>query len=333
MPNQHQSNPRDAGQAVGAAPGEDARARFLRTGAESDLPIVDAHHHLFDVAANYYPWLRDEPRIPFRYGDYGAICTDFLPAHYRLASTGHLVVKRVLIEGEWDPADPLGEVAWVERIAAAQGMPDAMAAQAWLDRDDIDVVLAAHGRAAMVRSVRHKPRALSRVDYHPHFCAPGSMRDARWREGYAKLARHDLMFELQVFWWHLPEAAELARDFPATTIIVNHCGLPSDRSEQGLAGWRAALAMLAREPNVLLKISGICVPGQRWTAALNGAVVRDAISIFGVERCCFASNFPVDGLVSTMDEIFSGFKEITRYLAPDDRLKLFHDNAVRLYRL
>jgi predicted TIM-barrel fold metal-dependent hydrolase len=84
---------------------------------------------------------------------------------------------------------------------------------------------------------------------------------------------------------------------------------------------------------VQLKISGICVPGQRWTAELNGAVVRDAIRIFGIERCCFASNFPVDGLVSSMDEIFSGFKEISAHLPPADRLKLFHDNAVKLYRL
>jgi predicted TIM-barrel fold metal-dependent hydrolase len=316
-----------------AAPAEDPRARFLRSGLDADLPIVDAHHHLFDVGANYYPWLRDLPRIPFRYGDYGAICRDFLPADYRLASARHLVVKTVLIEGEWDPADPLGEVAWVEGVAAAYGMPAAMAGQAWLDREDVDEVLAGHARSALVRGVRHKPRALARSDYHAGFDAPGSMRCPRWRDGYAKLARYGLMFELQVFWWHFPEAAELARAFPATTIIVNHTGLPSDRSEQGLAAWRAAMALLAREPNVQLKISGICVPGQRWTAELNGAVVRDAIRIFGIERCCFASNFPVDGLVSSMDEIFSGFKEISAHLPPADRLKLFHDNAVKLYRL
>ena len=70
-----------------------------------------------------------------------------------------------------------------------------------------------------------------------------------------------------------------------------------------------------------------------WTVAANGPVVRDAIRIFGVERCMFASNFPVDGVVASFDAIYSRFKAITADLDPRDRLKLFHDNAVSLYRL
>lgn len=309
------------------------RSRFLLTGADGDLPIVDAHHHFFDIEANYYPWLCDRPLIPFRYGDYESICKNFLPADYRLARAQHRIVKTVLIEGEWDPADPLGEVTWVRRLAAATGMPDAMAGQVWLDRDDVDQVLSGHGQCPLVRSVRHKPSAVARKDYHERYSEPGSMRCPKWLDGYAKLSRYGLMFELQVFWWHFPEAVELARSFPGTTIIVNHTGLPSDRSEEGLAAWRAAMALLAREDNVYLKISGICVPGRRWTAALNGPIVRDAVRIFGVDRCCFASNFPVDGALSSMDEIYAGFKEITARMEPADRLKLFHDNATRLYGL
>jgi len=130
-----------------------------------------------------------------------------------------------------------------------------------------------------------------------------------------------------------PEAAELARDFPDTTIVVNHTGLPSDRSKEGLAGWRRAMEGLALAPNVHLKISGIGVLGEPWTPAANGPVVRDAIRIFGCERCLFASNFPVDSLVATFDAIFSGFKTIAADIDAPDRLRLFHDNAVALYRL
>jgi predicted TIM-barrel fold metal-dependent hydrolase len=154
-----------------------------------------------------------------------------------------------------------------------------------------------------------------------------------WRAGYGLLARHGLHFDLQTPWWHFDAAAELARDFPATTIIVNHTGLPADRSSEGLAGWRAAMELLAREPNVALKISGLGVPGRRWTPELQGPVVRDALRIFGTERTMFASNFPVDSLVATYDEIFGGFLEITRELDDGTRRKLFHDNAARLYRV
>ena len=65
----------------------------------------------------------------------------------------------------------------------------------------------------------------------------------------------------------------------------------------------------------------------------NGPVVRDAIAIFGAERCLFASNFPVDGLVATFETIFSGFREITRDFGDAEVSKLFHDNAVRIYRI
>jgi predicted TIM-barrel fold metal-dependent hydrolase len=157
--------------------------------------------------------------------------------------------------------------------------------------------------------------------------------DPAWRRGFALLERYGLSFDLQTPWWHLEEAAILARDFPNTQIILNHTGLPADRSPEGLAGWRRAMATLAACPNAAVKISGLGQPGQPWTVAANRPVVRDAIAIFGVERCMFASNFPVDGLCATFDAIYSGFKTIVRDLCAPDQRRLFHDNATRFYRL
>jgi predicted TIM-barrel fold metal-dependent hydrolase len=159
------------------------------------------------------------------------------------------------------------------------------------------------------------------------------MGDAGWRAGYARLARHGLSFDLQTPWWHLAEAAAVARAFPDTLIILNHTGLPADRSPEGLRGWREAIATLAREPNVAVKISGLGVPGQPWTAKSNREVVLRTIELFGVDRAMFASNFPVDGLVTTFDTIYAGLKTIVRDFPESERRRLFHDNAVRLYRL
>lgn len=307
------------------------RRRFLESGADDDLPIADAHQHFFDVQRNYYPWLADKPVKNFRYGNYDNIRRTFLPDDYFRAAGHHKVVKTVLIEGEWNPADPLGELRWVESLQREQGFPHAMSAQAWLDREDVDEVLAVYGRHPLVRGIRHKPAAVPRAEHRDDFVAPGSMRDPKWRDGYAKLHAHGLLFELQVFWWHLIEAAELARDFPDTQIVINHTGLPSDRSEEGLHAWREALERVAREPNVHLKISGICIPGKRWSVESNGAVVRTAIDVFGAQRCSFASNYPVDGVVDRMTDIFDGFKAIVRGYSVEDRLRLFYDNAVRVY--
>jgi predicted TIM-barrel fold metal-dependent hydrolase len=159
------------------------------------------------------------------------------------------------------------------------------------------------------------------------------MDDPRWRDGYASLQRHRLHFELQTPFWHLDAALDLARDVPETTIVLNHAGLPADRSEEGLAAWRRALGRFADAPNARLKISGLGVAGRRWSAEANRTVVRDAIAIFGPRRCMFASNFPVDSLVGTMAEIFAGFAEATAEFDPAVRRALFHDNAAALYRI
>ena len=86
----------------------------------------------------------------------------------------------------------------------------------------------------------------------------------------------------------------MARDFSDTLIILNHTGLPSDRTPSGIGSWREMMETFAAQPNTLVKISGICVPGMEWTTDLNRDIVLEVIRIFGVDRCMFASNFPVD---------------------------------------
>jgi predicted TIM-barrel fold metal-dependent hydrolase len=300
--------------------------------ATAPLPIVDAHAHFWDLTTHYYPWLCDPVPPPFRYGDTSALRRSYLPEDYRRDSANFRVVALVHVEAEHDPADPLGETRWLTKLAARTGLPTACVAQAWLDRADAAEVLAAQAAFALVRGVRHKPAAAADARAARRG-APGSMDDPAWRRGYARLARHGLSFDLQTPYWHLDAAAELAADFPETQIIIDHTGLPARRSGAGLRAWRAALERVAGHANVALKISGLGIPGGAWSVADNGPLVRDAITIFGTERCLFASNFPVDGLVATFDTIYSGFRGITEEFAEDAIAELFHDNAVRIYRL
>jgi predicted TIM-barrel fold metal-dependent hydrolase len=294
----------------------------------TDLPIVDAHQHFWDPRVNYYPWLCDEPPIPFRYGDYGPIRRPYLPADYFADAGGYRVLKTVYVETEWDPRDPIGETRYVERLRRETGFPTVAVAQAWLDRDDASAVLEQQAAFPFVRGIRHKPRA-NRAPGG----APGGMTDAKWREGFALLVRNGLRFDLQTPWWHLGEAAQLASDFPDARIILNHTGLPADRSPEGFAGWRAAMATLARCPNVAVKISGLGQPGKPWTVSANRAIVLTTIELFGADRCMFASNFPVDSLCGSFDAVYSGFAEIVSGLPAEAQRALFHDNAVRIYAM
>jgi predicted TIM-barrel fold metal-dependent hydrolase len=319
---------------------ETARREFLASGHDDLLPIVDAHHHYWDVTRNPHPWLTDLPRIAFRYGDYGPICSDYLPADYAAASGQHRVLRHVLMEGEWTPQDPTGEAVWMQQLASAHPVPHerphAMAAQIWLDRADVGEVLHAYRQpplAEFVRSVRHKPRCTTQHLHTPDWAEPGSMRCPLWREGYAQLEAAGLMFELQASWWHMPEAAELARDFPGIPMIVNHAGMPGARDDVTLAAWRKALRPLAAYSNVWVKISGLGVQGQPWTPEQQQPVLQALLSDFGPDRCMLASNHPVDGLVVSLSDLWSGFKQLSRCLPPDTRLAIFCDNAVSLYHL
>jgi predicted TIM-barrel fold metal-dependent hydrolase len=298
-----------------------------------DLPIIDAHHHFWDQGRNPYPWLRDLPMIPFRYGDYSALRgRNFLPADYDAVAAGHRVVASVTMEGEWDHRDPLGESRWMAGLAAEAGRPAAHVAQAWLDRADAAAVLAEQVAIPLIRGIRHKPRAAAA----PHLVergAAGSMSDPRWRAGYAQLARNGLHFELQTPWWHLDEALALIAAHPETVLVLNHTGLPGDRSAESLAGWRAAMRRLATAPQAMVKISGLGIAGQPWRIEDNRGIIRDTIEIFGVRRCLFASNFPVDGLCGSFDTIYTGFRTAVADLPREERLALFHDNAIRVYRL
>ena len=91
----------------------------------TDLPVVDAHQHFWDLERNYLPWLCDEEAIPFRYGDYSALRRNYLPRDYLRDAAGHDVVKTVYVETEWDPRDFVGETRWLQEIIAATGFPHA----------------------------------------------------------------------------------------------------------------------------------------------------------------------------------------------------------------
>lgn len=298
----------------------------------NDEPFVDAHQHFWDLGANPYPWLQGETVPNFRYGDYSALKRNYLPADLARDTHGLTLARTVHIEAEWARDDPVAETRWLSQLAQSHGRPSAIVAHAALDRDDAAEVLAAQSAFPLVRGIRHKPVTSATAEQAVRGVA-GSMDDPRWRRGYALLEPNGLSFDLQAPWWNLDQAAELARDFRQTTLILNHTGLPSDRSEAGLAGWRRALETLAAQPNTAIKISGLGQRGKAWRQADNVPVIRDAIAIFGTSRCLFASNFPVDSLVADYGTILAGFRAAIADRTASERRALLHDNAVRLYRL
>lgn len=294
-------------------------------------PIIDCHMHFWNLQINLHPWLNGGMDVPFRYGNYDKIKKNFLPDDYRKLSRHHNVVGTVYMEAEWDPNDPIGETQYITRLAHDEGLPNAVIAQAWLDKPDVAETLSRQSEFNLVRSVRHKPGGPRDVRE-----AGGKnrtlMSNETWRRGYSLLSKFGLHFDLQTPWWNLWEAKCLADDFPETIIIINHAGLPSDRSHEGLASWHNAMKSLVECPNIFVKISGLGQYGKPWTVESNHWIIEEIISMFGSERAMFASNFPVDSLCGSFDDIFNGFKKIASAYSAEDNQRLFYGNAERIYR-
>jgi len=295
------------------------------------LKFLDAHHHFWDISSNYHPWLCDEPQIPFRYGNYAAIRTNYLPNDYEDDAVAVEIIGSVHVEAEWNPEDPVGETRWLTDITQTCEHPVVFVVKACLDQDNIEEVLADHSAFPQVRGIRQKPTATEQNALRSRGL-PGSMDDPNWRDGYAKLERLGYSFDLQIPYWHLDQAAELAADFPETTLVINHTGLPSDRSDLGFSAWSNAIEQVAQKPNVMIKISGLGQTNQPWTVESNRNIVLRALDIFGPDRCMFASNFPVDRLCGDLDAILLGFREIVNTLTETTVDALFHGNAARIYR-
>ena len=302
------------------------------TDAQRDIPIVDCHQHFWRLDQNYYPWLSDEKPVHFRYGDYSVIKRNYMPAGYKRDIGTNRVVKTIHEEAWADPKNPVAETRFIDEIAAQYEFPNALVGAAWLARDDIAEVLAGHAQSKLARGVRNFPAPEANMP-EPNRGETGSMDDPQWRRGFALLEQYGFSADIQVSWQQADALAALAADFLRTQIVIVHAFLPNDRSDEGLRGWRGALEKVAAKPNVAIKLSGLGQPNTPWTLEANGPIIRDAITIFGPERVMFASNYPVDRIVGTFQTIYDGFRAAVADRPLREQRALFHDNAVRIYRL
>ena len=217
-------------------------------------------------------------------------------------------------------------------MASKHGMPNAIVAHAWIDEPNSEEILVQQKAFPLVRGIRTKPIISNGPDDSVKG-QPRSLQDPKWRRGLSLLTKHDLSWDLRVPWWHLEEAAEVVGEHPDMRVVLNHTGYPMDRSPEALAVWRRGMEALAAHSNVHCKISGLPVLGQPYTLAGNQPIILDAIRIFGVDRCMFASNFPVDGLKGSWDHLYTTYKRAVAHLGQHDHEKLFAENALAFYRI
>jgi predicted TIM-barrel fold metal-dependent hydrolase len=294
-------------------------------------PIVDAHHHLWDLSDDRYPWLGSGRRPEMVFGNSAPLARNYLIVDYLHDIAGENVVKSVHVEAGFGGA-PWEETEWVQAIADRHGYPHGIVAAAPLADTDLAAILERHARAPHLRGIR----AIASWHEKPHlrFAArPDLMDDPAWRRGLGLLIGRDLTLDLMINAPQLGDAARLAMDLPALRIVINHAGSPVDRAPADLQKWREGLRRLAAAPNVWIKISDLAAYDHDWTVESYRPIVRAIIEAFGPSRCMFGSDFPVAGLHGGFAAHFNAFRTIVEDLPESAQRRLFHDSAAEFYRL
>ena len=295
-----------------------------------DGPIVDAHHHLWDLNSGRYSWLTDGPREVV-FGSTAPLIRDYLLDDFLADMASIDLVKSVHIQASFAD-DLVAETRWLQGIADERGFPHGIVGNALLEEADAEAVLEAHSAHANMRGIRQI------LSWHANpawtFTERSDlMQDAAWRRGFGLLRRFGLSFDMMIYSGQLGDALDLAQAFPDTQIILNHTGSPADRDDDAIAHWRSGISALAGAANVAVKISDLGAYDHDWTTESTRPFIRHTIEAFGTERCMFASDFPVAALHGGADAIYDSFKTIVADLSEAEQRALFHDNAVRFYRL
>lgn len=294
-----------------------------------DGPMIDTHHHIWE--RKDVSWLADPP-IPRMFGDYFGIRRDYPVEEWINDIVPQGAVKSVHVTAMWAPGKALDETRWLQATADKHGFPQGIVCNADLADPNIDAELKAQKQFPNVRGVRRMlywdkeavRQAVPRADY---------CNDPDFRRGLALLEKHDLHFELQVYAGQARHAVELIKAFPNVRMILVHAGMLTARTPEAIDEWRAALTAMAAFPNLHVKISGLGMYSSGITYAQARQVIRDTIQIFGTERTIYGSNFPLEKLHASYADFFGIYRKVLSEYTEAEQRAVFHDNAVKFYRL
>ena len=288
--------------------------------------MIDAHHHIWRQAD--LPWLigPEQPRI---FGSYGPLKRDYPLEEYLADLDGTGITQSVYVQVNWAPNWAVDEVAWVTAESERTGWPMAIVGYADMTRDDVGRTLDRMKPYGRMRGIRQQLHWHENPAYR-FAKTPDLASDPTVRKNIAKLADYGWSFDLQVFAGQMEGAAALAAACPDTTFILQHNGMLEDRSDAGVALWREGMKRLADRPNVVTKLSAFGTFAHRNDPAFIASQVKEALHLFGPERCLFGSNFPIEKLWTTYAELWDAFRKA---VPKEHRQAIFNDTAARVYRL
>jgi predicted TIM-barrel fold metal-dependent hydrolase len=313
-------------------------------------PIVDPHHHLWDRGGLRY--LIEE-------------MSDDIASGHNIVATVYVDCRSMYRAGGPKALRPVGEVEFANGVAAmsASGGYGKAAICAGIV-SHVNLLLGEGARPALeaeiaagngrFRGIRHSSPWDADPDVAGIYATrpKGLLLDPAFRKGFACLAPLGLSFDAWLFHPQIGELIDLARAFPDTRIVLDHCGGPigigsyAGRRNEIFPVWKASIQEIAKCPNVVVKLGGLAMrllgydfheratpPASEEAAAAWRPYIETCIEAFGPERGMFESNFPPDKGQCSYQVIFNAFKRIAAQYSDAEQTALFSKTATDFYRL
>jgi predicted TIM-barrel fold metal-dependent hydrolase len=333
-----------------ADPREDWLAQYSEEVLDPARPIVDPHHHLWDRGGQRY--LIEDLAADIASG-HNVIATVYVEARSMYRASGPEAFRPVSevefangaaamsASGGYGPAQICAGIVGHANLSLGDGAKPVLEAE----------ISAGQGR---FRGIRHSSAwdADSEVAGMYASRPQGLLLDKTFREGFACLAPLGLSFDAWLLHPQIGELTDLARAFPDTRIMLDHCGGPAGRGrfagrrEETFTEWKASIQEVAKCPNVSVKLGGLAMcllgydfhlrpkpPSSEQAAAAWRPYIETCIEAFGPNRCTFESNFPPDKGQCSYQVIYNAFKRIAAPYSETEKTALFSKTATDFYRL
>ena len=288
--------------------------------SDSTMPImkvVDSHQHLWDLKRFRLPWTAKNP----------AMDRDFTMRDYLAATSGIPIEKSVYVEVDVEPSQQQAEADYVTELCRRGEGP--LAAAVVSGRPAAD-----NFRDYVLQFKQHPHIRGLRQVLHGESTPPGYCLQKPFVAGIQYLGELSLSYDICIRAPELPDAAKLIDACPNTSFILDHCG-NADLKLKDQTAWKRDIAAVAQRKNVVVKVSGIIAsvtPG-KWSVDDLTPIVNHALEVFGPDRVMFGGDWPVCTLGASYKQWFDSLREIVSNRSDSEQRRLFHDNAIRHYRL
>ena len=229
-----------------------------------------------------------------------------------------------------DLKHPQLRYAWLERDAVHGFLPDTdpLKSQHYFIKDYIAEIRFANVPAVLDRHLQYKI-----VRGIRNFGDGRYLVDPAWRRGFAELGPRNLVSCIDTRVELADDILSLARAFPETQICIDHCAIPMERTAAYFRKWRDAMTVMAKSPNVTMKISGLGMCDPLWTVESIRPYVLGSIEAFGTDRVVFGTNWPVDRMYSSYPDVINAYAAIISGFSKAEQTAMFAGNAERLFRI